>query len=83
MLEDLRTYLKMRRRAVGLSQSQLARNMNSEQPYICELEKGKRQKPSLLVLVKWAAALNLDFEIRLIPRDGSSVRTFRIEATDD
>jgi HTH-type transcriptional regulator / antitoxin HipB len=59
--------LRSRRRALALTQAQVARRARTSQPAIARLE-AARYAPRLEQLARLAAALDLDLEIRLSPR---------------
>lgn len=59
--------LKQIREAHGLSQTQLAELSGTKQPAIARLESG-RVMPRIDLLQKIAKALDMDLQIRLVPR---------------
>jgi len=61
-MKDYRQILKAKREAMGLSQHQLARQLNITQTFLSEIERG-RKNPSLEQFFKICEAL----EIHLFP----------------
>ena len=53
------------RARVGLSQSEVAARMGTSQPAVARLESGR--SPTLKSLERYAAALGMKIEIRLVP----------------
>lgn len=63
MSESLQVFdgalLAQRRRVLGFTQEQLAREVSVSEPYISQLENGARQ-PSVTTLVRLASALDVE-----------------------
>ena len=64
---QLADHVAERRRAMGLSQKQLADLTGTTQPAIARLEKGGRP-PRIDTLLRIAEALGCDLQVRLVPR---------------
>jgi transcriptional regulator with XRE-family HTH domain len=63
-----------RRRALGLSQAQLAELTETTQSAIARLERGGRP-PRIDTLLKIATALDCDLSVQLVPRDADAPET--------
>ena len=51
-----------RRRALGLSQQQLAKQAGISCPYVCQLETGKVKSPTISIGIALAQALGVEIE---------------------
>lgn len=58
------------RDSAGIKQAELARRAGITPAYLCDLEKGKKQNPSLPVMMRLAAALNVTVNDLLDQRAG-------------
>ena len=61
-------YLRQLREYAGLSQRELAERLGCQQPAIARLEAGG-VRPGLNTLHRIAEALDLEFQIQMVPRD--------------
>lgn len=60
--EEMRQILRERRKALRLSQTHVATKLGCSKNYVCMIERGHRF--SLRTLMRWAAALRLNVEVR-------------------
>lgn len=65
--DQLAARLRERRLAAGLSQSALARMAGVSQPYIAQLEGGRRELRSIALLRAISSALGIDYRTLLPP----------------
>ncbi|MEQ2439805.1 helix-turn-helix domain-containing protein [Solibaculum intestinale] len=59
-MENYRLIIRKKRKQLGLSQNQLARAVGISQPFMNEIELGKKS-PSVEVLIKICEALDIPF----------------------
>lgn len=67
-MSGFRSYLVARRRDLGLSQAAVAERMGTKQSAVSELETGETPNPTLNTLVSWAAAVELELQLRFTAR---------------
>lgn len=60
--KELGRIIKERRKELGLTQEELAEKTGTSQPYISELEKGKKDNPTVATLTKLAEVLKINLE---------------------
>lgn len=68
-VEDIRARLILRRRSLKLSQRVIAARMGCSQANVSELERGVVANPGYSTLMKWAAAVGLDFHMSFTDDD--------------
>lgn len=68
--EILNSYIELRKKK-GITQQQIAEYTGMQRTNIVRIESGK-YVPTLEVLIKLAAALDMDLEVRLVERDSEN-----------
>lgn len=63
-MSELLTALAERRKALGLTQKEVARRMGTTQPRVAALESGKQSGPRLSTIFRFAAAVEATIEVK-------------------
>ena len=62
--------IRERRKAVGMTQKELAETVNISKTYLCEIELGKKENPGVALLCKLAQALGVSVDELLMDKAG-------------